>query len=96
MKPVKGKGLNENFGLFINRPFVLMPESNNAQYATYNGGYIRTMRFVNPPIKTQQFYFDEVTKTIRTKAITNYALEIQSNGAGRWATYSATIKSRWW
>lgn len=54
------------------------------------------MRFVNPPIKTQQFYFDEVTKTIRTKAITNYALEIQSNGAGRWATYSATINSRWW
>jgi hypothetical protein len=31
MKPVKGKGLNENFGLFINRPFVLMPQSNNLQ-----------------------------------------------------------------
>jgi hypothetical protein len=44
----------------------------------------------------QQFYFDEVSKTIRSQQWKNYAMEIQSNGGSSNLRFTSTINSRWW
>jgi hypothetical protein len=45
--------------------------------------------------RQQQFWFDEVTKTIRNNHWKNYAVEIQSNGNSN-NLQTAGINSRWW
>jgi hypothetical protein len=44
----------------------------------------------------QQFYFDEVSKTIRSQQWKNYAMEIQSNGGSSNLRFTSGITSRWW
>jgi hypothetical protein len=43
----------------------------------------------------QQWFFDEVTKTIRSNYWKNYCLEIDGSGNGRWMR-NRGINSRWW
>jgi hypothetical protein len=90
------KGLNEEFGFFINRPFYFVselpfnrvaetPGANNVVLKRWRKNWIR-----------QQFYFDEVSKTIRSQQWKNYALEIQSNGGSSNLRMTSGITSRWW
>jgi hypothetical protein len=52
----KGKGLNKQFGLFISRPFVLIPESAPTTYMEMSGNtYVYTTMKKNPPLKQQRF-----------------------------------------
>jgi hypothetical protein len=44
----------------------------------------------------QQFYFDGVSRTIRSQQWKNYALEIQSNGGSANLRFTSNINSRWW
>jgi hypothetical protein len=44
----------------------------------------------------QQFFFDEVSKTIRSQKWKNYAMEIQSNGGSKNLRMTSSINSRWW
>jgi len=44
----------------------------------------------------QQFFFDSVSKTIRSQQWKNYAMEIQSNGGSTNVRMISTITSRWW
>jgi len=44
----------------------------------------------------QQFYFDEVSKTIRSQQWKNYGMEIQSNGGSSNLRMTSGINSRWW
>jgi hypothetical protein len=44
----------------------------------------------------QQFYFDGVSKTIRSQQWKNYAIEIQSNGGSSNVRVTSGINSRWW
>jgi hypothetical protein len=96
----KGKtetsGLNEEFGFYINRPFYLVselpfnrvaesPGANNVVLKRWRKNWIR-----------QQFYFDEVSKTIRSQQWKNYALEIQGNGGSNNLRLTSGINSRWW
>jgi hypothetical protein len=46
--------------------------------------------------KTQQFYFDCASKTIRSNHWKNYAMEIQSNGGSSNLRMTSGITSRWW
>jgi hypothetical protein len=46
-------------------------------------------------VRQQQFWFDEVSKTIRNNYWKNYAIEIQSNGNSN-NLKTAGINSRWW
>jgi hypothetical protein len=46
--------------------------------------------------RQQQFFFDEVTKTVRNNYWKNYCLEIQSNGGSSNLWTSSSITSRWW
>jgi len=43
----------------------------------------------------QQWWFDEVSKTVRNNQWKNYALEIQSNGNSN-NLRAAGVNSRWW
>jgi len=47
-------------------------------------------------VTQQQFYFDEVSKTIRSQTWKNYGMQIQSNGGSANLRFSSAIKSRWW
>jgi hypothetical protein len=44
----------------------------------------------------QQFYFDQVSKTVRSQQWKNYAVEIQSNGGSTNVRLTSGITSRWW
>jgi hypothetical protein len=44
----------------------------------------------------QQFFFDGVSRTIRSQQWKNYALEIQSNGGSANLRMTSSINSRWW
>jgi len=44
----------------------------------------------------QQFYFDGVSKTIRSQQWKNYAVEIQSNGGSTNVRLTSGVTSRWW
>jgi hypothetical protein len=90
------KGLNEEFGFHINRPFYLVSELPFNRVAECIGAsYLRLKRWRNN-VTQQQFFFDEKTKTIRSKTWTNYAVEIQSNGGSNNIRMTSGINSRWW
>jgi hypothetical protein len=70
------KGLNEEFGFYINRPFYLVSELPfNRVAEMLNGNNIVLKRWRNNQ-RQQQFWFDEVTKVIRNNYWKNYVLEI--------------------
>jgi hypothetical protein len=80
-KPVPTKGFSEEFGFHINRPFYIVSrlplrrviESHGAAHARIN-------RYVKGKTQ-QQFFFDNVSKTIRSQHWKNYCMEIQANGS---------------
>jgi hypothetical protein len=47
-------------------------------------------------VRQQQFWFDEVSKTVRNNYWKNYCLEIQSNGGSNNLKTTSSINSRWW
>jgi hypothetical protein len=46
--------------------------------------------------RQQQFWFDEVSKTIRNNNWKNYCLDIQGNGGSSNLRTVSGITSRWW
>ena len=89
------KGLNEEFGFHINRPFYLVSELPFNRVAEMLGGTNMVLKRWRNNQRQQQFFFDEVTKTIRNNYWKNYAIEIQSNGNSN-NLKTAGINSRWW
>ena len=90
------KGLNEEFGFYINRPFYLvsrLPMRRVAECVGHNN--VQLKRYTKNRT-AQQFYFDQVSKTIRSQQWKNYALEIQSNGGSTNLRMTSSINSRWW
>jgi hypothetical protein len=55
-----------------------------------------TLRRWRKNTKAQQWYFDPVSKTIRSNNWKNYAMEIQSNGGSANLRVTSTINTRWW
>jgi hypothetical protein len=47
-------------------------------------------------VAKQQFFFEPVSKTIRSNHWKNYAMEIQSNGGSSNLRMTSGINSRWW
>jgi len=88
--------LNEEFGFHINRPFYLVSQLPMNRVAECIGANNIVIKRYKPNVTQQQFVFDEVTKTIRSKTWSNYALEIQSNGGSSNLRMTSGITSRWW
>jgi len=60
------KGLNEEFGLHINRPFYLVSELPFNRVAESIGANNITLKRWRNNVLAQQWYFDEKSKTIRS------------------------------
>jgi hypothetical protein len=90
------KGLNEEFGFHINRPFYIVSELPMNRVAEMLGGANMVLKRWRKNVRQQQFWFDEVSKTIRNNYWKNYCLEIQSNGGSNNLKTTASINSRWW
>jgi len=90
------KGLNEEFGLHINRPFYLVSELPMNKVAEMLGGTNMVLKRWRKNTRQQQFFFDEKTKTIRNNYWKNYCLDIQSNGNSNNLRTVSSINSRWW
>jgi len=90
------KGLNKEFGFHINRPFYLVSQLPFNRVAECIGANNIVIKRWRKNVTQQQFFFDEVSKTIRSKTWTNYAMEIQSNGGSNNLRVTSGITSRWW
>jgi len=88
--------LNEEFGFYINRPFYLVSELPFNRVAEMLGGTNMVLKRWRKNTRQQQFWFDEVSKTIRNNYWKNYCLDIQSNGASNNLRTVSSITSRWW
>jgi hypothetical protein len=89
------KGLNEEFGFYINRPFYIVSELPFNRVCEMHGNTAVTLRRWRNNQRQQQWWFDEVRKVVRNNYWKNYALDIQSNGRSN-NLRTAGINSRWW
>jgi hypothetical protein len=90
------EGLNKEFGMHCSRPFYLRSKMFMRRVAMVHGANNIDLRRWRKNNKTQQFYFDCASKTIRSNHWKNYAMEIQSNGGSSNLRMTSGITSRWW
>jgi hypothetical protein len=90
------KGLVGDFGFHANRPFYFRSRMPMQRVMECIGASNMTLRRWRKNTLAQQFYFDPVSKTIRSQQWKNYAMEIQSNGGSANLRATSTINSRWW
>jgi hypothetical protein len=94
-KKQRTKGLNANFGFYINRPFYLRSRLPMKRVAEVVGSDVRLRRYTTSRVRQQTFKFDQVSKTVKSEYHKSYSLNIHNNGraAGLRVT---TTNSRWW
>jgi hypothetical protein len=86
--------MNKDFGFYINRPFYIMSKLPMRRVLDIKGGRnINLQSRVNGK-KTQQFTFDEKTKTIQSIGFKGKSLEIQNEGRNGNVQINA-VNSRW-
>jgi hypothetical protein len=91
-EPGKGE-LNEDFGMYIERPFYIVSALNAHRYLEVINN--RNMVIKTPNGRnTQVWYFDQKSLTIKTK-LNNQSFHIQSNGGGSKMEIQGT-NSQWW
>jgi hypothetical protein len=74
------KGMNTDFGLYINRPFYIRSRLPFQRVVECHGASNVKLARWRKNTKAQQWYFDEKTKTIKNNNWTPRSLDIQSNG----------------
>jgi hypothetical protein len=90
------KGLNKEFGMHCNRPFYFVSRlPMHRVMQSHGANNIALNRWVKGR-NYQQWFFDCVSKTIRSNHWKNYAVEIQSNGGSSNLRCTSSITSRWW
>jgi hypothetical protein len=88
------KGLNREFGFHINRAFLFRSRLPMKRVIELVGDRYPRLKRYSRGRKAQTFYFDQRTKTIKSKRYTNKSLEITNGTTGsslRWWT----TKARW-
>jgi hypothetical protein len=91
----RSKGFNKEFGFHINRPFYIRSRMPMQRVAECHGANNVWQRRWRKNALGQQWFFDEVSKTIKNNQWKNYSLDIQSNG-GSTNVRCTTTNSRWW
>jgi hypothetical protein len=92
---VRTKGFNKEFGFHINRPFYIrsrMPMQRVIECHGANNVWLKRWR---KNTTAQQWYFDEVSKTIKNNHWKSHSLDIQGNG-GSSNVRCTNTNSRWW
>jgi hypothetical protein len=92
-KAVK-KGMNKEFGLYINRPFYMVSKLPMHRVIDIRGGRNVALKSRVVGRKSQLFVFDQKTKTIQSSAFKGKALEIQNEGRNGNVQISK-VNSRW-
>jgi hypothetical protein len=90
------KGFSKDFGFHINRPFYIVSQLPLNKVAEMLGGTNMVLKRWRKNQKQQQFWFDNVSKTIRNNHWKNYCLDIQGNGNSSNLRTVSSINSRWW
>ena len=90
------KGMVKDFGFYANRPFYFRSRLPMQRVMECIGANNIVLKRWVKNRTAQQFYFDPVSKTIRSQQWKNYAVEIQSNGGSANLRATSTINSRWW
>ena len=92
-EPGKGE-LNEKFGLYVERPFYVISQLSDHRYLDLINNTNMAIKTRNAR-KTQVWWFDQKSLTIRNKGYSNQSWHINSNGgASSMRVYST--QSRWW
>jgi len=93
---VPTSGFSEEFGFHINRPFYLRSRLPMHRVAECHGANNIWLKRWRKNVTAQQYFFEPVSKTIRSQQWKNYAMEIQSNGGSTNLHMTSGITSRWW
>lgn len=72
--------MNKEFGLYINRAFYIVSKLPMHRVIDIRGGRNVVIKSRVVGRKTQQFVFDQKTKTIQSVAFKGKGLEIQNEG----------------
>jgi hypothetical protein len=91
--PIKGE-LNKRFGLYVERDFHIITRMRSGRYLDLlpsRNFYLKTRN----GRKTQIFWFDQKTLTIKSRHWTSYSWTIKSSGSSKdmWVT---STTSKWW
>jgi hypothetical protein len=78
---IQRKGKDSYFGLVINDPFYAFSKANNRMTIEVLGGKNLGLRNFERNKKTQQFYLDASTKTIKSVAYSDKSWDIQDSGS---------------
>ena len=89
------KGMNDEFGFHINRPFYMRSRLPFQRVAECHGANNVWLKRWRKNVAAQQWFFDEVSKTIKNNYWKSHSLDIQSNG-GSTNIRCTTTNSRWW
>jgi len=92
---LRSKGFNKDFGFHINRPFYLRSRLPMKRIAECHGANNVWLKRWRKNVAAQQWYFDEVSKTIKNNYWKSHSLDIQGNG-GSANVRCTTTNSRWW
>ena len=89
-----GKGdLNEDFNLYIQRPFYIVSELSSHRYLDLINNRNMVIKTRNGR-NTQQWWFDQTSLTIKTK-LNNQSFDIPSSGKAKTMQVYST-NSNWW
>jgi len=73
-KAIETKGLNEEFGFHINRPFYIRSRMPMKRVLESIGANNITLKRWRKNVTAQQWWFDEKTKTVKNQQWKNYAM----------------------
>jgi len=88
------QGMDEDSGLYRNRPFYIISRLPAKRAITVTGSNLVIKTHKRDEV-SQLFYFDHLTRTIKSQQFKGKSIDIQSSGRGRnlqiWNT-----NARWW
>jgi hypothetical protein len=90
------KGLNEDFGWYINRPFYIRSRMFFRRVVEAHGNNWLYLRRWVANRKAQQWVFNNVDKVVHNMNWKNYGMSIHSNGNHSHMRMEANPQSRWW
>jgi hypothetical protein len=89
MPPVPKKGeLNKSWGLYVERPFFIVSTMDSGRYVDLIGNNMVLKRPNGFP--SQQWWFDQKTKTIKSWRTKSYSWTVSSGGKGSAITVGGT------
>jgi bacillopeptidase F (M6 metalloprotease family) len=90
------KGLNEDFGWYINRPFYIRSRMFFRRVVEAHGNNWLYLRRWVKNRTAQQWKFDIKDKTLHNEHWKNYVMTIHGNGSSNHMRMLSSITSRWW